>query len=285
LQAKHWEVFEMNAARSRSTCRTPVFGSGLAITLFLSGIVGATSALADDDDVDLKPGNLLVSRSVYDNNPANVVAGVTVLPPNCLPANCVTATDSGAYPFVFNNVLTDGSFGITARIVLDQLKTSGKFISSLKVELPDRPEHREEPAENQIVTSFPSKSEIALNLSLDGRVVTFMTYLAPLNALDVSNSNTPGVVDPTNPVPGSFYRVVADVDAHGRFHFTKTNAYSGNNGRAAILNDRNGANDRQCRQRCQSTAERHHHRRRCANPQRRTGAACRAKYRLADACG
>jgi hypothetical protein len=232
----------MNAARSRLTCRTPGFRSGLAITLFLSGIVGATGAFADDDDFDLKPGNLLVSRSVYDNNPGNVIAGVTVLPPNCLPANCVTATDSGAYPFVFNNVLTDGSFGITARIVLDQLKTSGKFVSSLKVELPDHPEHWEEPAENQIVTSFPSKSEIALNLSLDGRVVTFMTYLAPLNALDVSNSNTPAVVDPTNPVPGSFYRVVADVDAHGRFHFTKTNAYSGNNGRAAILNDKNGAN-------------------------------------------
>ena len=232
----------MNAARSRLTCRTPGFRCGAAITVLLSGIVGAASAFADDDDVDLKPGNLLVSRSVYDNNPANVVAGVTQLPPNCLPANCVTATDSGAYPFVFNNVLTDGSFGITARIVLDQLKTSGKLINSLKVELPDRPEHREEPAENQIVTSFPSKSEIALNLSLDGRVVTFMTYLAPLNALDVSNSNTPAVVDPTNPVPGSYYRVVADVDAHGRFHFTKTNAYSGNNGRAAILNDKNGAN-------------------------------------------
>ena len=43
-------------------------------------------------------------------------------------------------------------------------------------------------------------------------------------------------------MPGSFYRVVADVDARGRFHYTKTNAYSGNNGRAAILNNRNGLN-------------------------------------------
>jgi hypothetical protein len=57
---------KMNAARSRLTCRTPGFRSGLAITLFLSGIVGATGAFADDDDFDLKPGNLLVSRSVYD---------------------------------------------------------------------------------------------------------------------------------------------------------------------------------------------------------------------------
>src|SRR6202045_2795495 len=46
---------------------------------------------------------------------------------------------------------------------------------------------------------------------------------------------------PPIPVPESFSRVVAEVDAHGHFHFTKTNAYSGNNGRAAILNDKNGA--------------------------------------------
>jgi hypothetical protein len=69
-----------------------------------------------------------------------------------------------------------------------------------------------------------------------------MGYLAPVNALDVSNSNTPAVVDPTNPVPSSYSRVVVAVNAQGEFHFTKTNAYSGNNGRAAVLNDTNGAN-------------------------------------------
>jgi len=151
----------MNVARSRFSCRMSAFRSGIAVALFLSGIVGATVALAGDDDFGLRPGNLLVSRSVYDNNAANVVAGVTQLPPNCLPANCVTATDSGAYPFVFNNVLTDGSFGITSRIVLDQIKTSGKFVNSLKVELPDGFDRHEAPNENQIVTSFPSKSEMA----------------------------------------------------------------------------------------------------------------------------
>jgi hypothetical protein len=95
---------------------------------------------------------------------------------------------------------------------------------------------------DQVVTSFSSKSEIALNLSTDGRVVSFMGYLAPIDAIDVSNSNTPTVLDASNPVPGSNYRVVGEVDAHGRFQFTKTNAYSGNNGRAAIRNDKNGAN-------------------------------------------
>ncbi|MGH9121258.1 MAG: hypothetical protein ACRDYC_04815, partial [Acidimicrobiales bacterium] len=69
----------------------------------------------------------------------------------------------------------------------------------------------------------------------------FMGYVAPVGTLDVSNSNTPRVVDPTNPVTGQYYRVVATVDAQGKVRFTETNAYSGNNGRAAILNDTNGA--------------------------------------------
>jgi hypothetical protein len=92
-----------------------------------------------------------------------------------------------------------------------------------------------------MVGSFSSKSEVALNLSTDGQYVTFMGYLAPIDALDVSNSNTPGVIDPTNPVNEANFRVVAQVDGHGKFGFTKTNAYSGNNGRAAILNNTNGA--------------------------------------------
>jgi hypothetical protein len=229
----------MNVARSRRFAGPMAFRSSLAVTLFLSGVVGATGALADDDDVGFRPGNLLISRSVYDNNPANVVAGTTMLPPNCVAPNCVTATAGGSYPYIWNNSLVDGSFGITAKIVLDQLKPSGELINSLEV--PNSSDHRVSPTADQMVTSFSSKSEIALNLSTDGRVVTFMGYLAPVDALDVSNSNTPAVVDPTNPVPGSYSRVVAEVDEHGRFRFTKTNAYSGNNGRAAILNDQNSA--------------------------------------------
>jgi hypothetical protein len=73
-----------------------------------------------------------------------------------------------------------------------------------------------------MVTSFSSKSELALNLSTDNQFVTFMGYLAPINALDVSNSNTPGVLDPTNPVPGQYSRVVAQVDGKGKFRFTKS---------------------------------------------------------------
>ena len=239
----------MNVLGSRVSNWTPAFRTGLAVTVFLSGVVGATGAFADDDDIGFRPGNsfgpgnLLISRSVYDNNPANVVAGTTLLPPNCVAPNCVTATDSGAYPYVFNNVLADGSFGITSRIVLDQLKPSGKFVNSLEVEVTHREEHRDQPTRERIVTSFPSKSEIALNLSTDGRRVTFMGYLAPVNAIDVSNSNTPGGGS-TRPIRSRALlpRGRVEVDAFGSFHFTETNAYSGNNGRAAILNDETGAN-------------------------------------------
>jgi hypothetical protein len=68
-----------------------------------------------------------------------------------------------------------------------------------------------------------------------------MGYAAAIDQLDVSNSNTPGVVDPTNPVGINAYRVVGEVDARGSFRFTESNAYSGNNGRAAVLNNTNGA--------------------------------------------
>ena len=227
----------MNATRRHISAR-PRSRSGLAASLVIC-LLAAGPALAEDDDAHFRPGNLLVSRIVYDNNPANVVAGVTQLPPNCVAPGCVTATDNGSYPNVWNNALVDPSFGITSKIMLDQMTRFGAVIGSLEV--PNSSQRGVRPTKDQMVGSFSSKSELALNLSLDRRSVTFMGYLAPIDAIDVSNSNTPAAVDPTNPVPGQDFRVVAEVDRHGEFHFTKTNAYSGNNGRAAILNDENGA--------------------------------------------
>src|SRR6516164_8130094 len=65
-----------------------------------------------------------------------------------------------------------------------------------------------------------SKSELALNLSPDGKYVSFMGYVAQPDTLDVSNSNTPGVIDPTNPVPGAYYREVALLARNGKFGYT-----------------------------------------------------------------
>ncbi len=54
---------------------------------------------------------------------------------------------------------------------------------------------------------------MALNLSTDGKLLTFMGYVAPVNTIDASNSNTPGAVDSTNPVGINFFRAVATVDS------------------------------------------------------------------------
>ncbi len=80
-----------------------------------------------------------------------------------------------------------------------------------------------------------------MHLSTDGRYLTFMGYVTPVNTIDASASNTPGEIDPTNPVGEYIYRAVAQVDKERNFHFTETNAYTGDNGRVAILNNINGA--------------------------------------------
>ena len=182
-------------------------------------------------------GNLVLSRSVYTGDKSAIVVGQT-LPPVC-PASAeaaskgactgAKATDNGGYAStdsannIFNNNKIDGSFGITSPIFLDQLTPSGATVNSFAV------------PSNMIVTSFSSKSELGLNLSTDGSVITFMGYVTAPNTVDVSNSNTPGVYDPTNPAGGSYFRAVAQVGANGAMQVTPTNAYSGNNGRAAIL--------------------------------------------------
>ena len=163
---------------------------------------------------------------------------------------CGVATDNGEYPNlldthnVWNNANSDASFGVTSPIFLDDITTNGWQLGTLPIPT------------NQMVTSFTSKSELALNRSVDGQSITFMGYrggvgcggstVSPTrpNLLDVSQSNTPGVCDPTNPVittfqsnpvvPAAYYRAVAEVDADGHMSFTDGNAYSGDNGRAAI---------------------------------------------------
>jgi hypothetical protein len=189
----------------------------------------------------LLPGNLLVSRTVYSNNPANVKVG-EVLPPDCAATTGGCSAPAGApfdgtYPAVWNNDLYDASFGITSKIFLDEITPFGSPLKTIAV-----PAQVSEgrTAADHLVTSFSSKSELALNLSTDGRFITFMGYVAPPDSLDVSNSNTPAAIDVTNPVGTAFWRAVAQMDSRGRFQFTETNAYSGNNGRAAILNNSGG---------------------------------------------
>src|SRR5579863_9330036 len=112
-----------------------------------------------------QPGNLVVSRTVYDNNP-NVIQVGTLLPPNCgkTMGGCSgPAVNDGTYPYVWNNALLDGSFGITSKITLDQMTTTGTLIDSLEV-----PSSAAGNADH-LVTSFSSKSELGLQLSTDNK--------------------------------------------------------------------------------------------------------------------
>ena len=162
----------------------------------------------------LQPGNLLLFTSNY--AAPVIVPGSTVLPPGCTAASaaasgvpCSTAGYNNVFPKVFNNDADDGSFGITSPITLDELRPStGDVLDTIPVPTSD------------LVTSFSSKSEGALNLSTNGRYLSFMGYAAPSATLDASASNAPGEVDPTNPVTSSYYRTVATLNSRGRFHFT-----------------------------------------------------------------
>jgi len=229
-------------SNSRRTIHT-LAQATTVLGLALASLAAGAQQNRDHRDKDhFAPGNLVVSRSVYDNNPANVKVG-TILPPNCASTQggCGAATGApynGTYPGVFNDVLYDPSFGITSRIFLDQITPDGRFLDSLEV--PNSLDRGIKSTSDQLVTSFSSKSEIALHLSTDHRALTFMGYVAPVNTIDVSNSNTPLALDPTNPVGQEFLRGVATVDRNGHFNFTESNAYSGNNGRAVILNNTEG---------------------------------------------
>jgi hypothetical protein len=164
------------------------------------------------------------------------------------PTTYATAVAPGQYPLLFNNDGPDGSFAVNTPIDLFDVSLSGRRLGIVHVPT------------SGMTTSFSSKSELAINAATDGQSVSFLAYGAPTGQFDASNSNTPGVHDFTNPdvsSPGvtpeslatgvatntsgnGFYRVVGDLHSDGKWSFTDTNSYSGDNGRAALLNASDG---------------------------------------------
>ncbi len=282
-----------------------VFAAILATAVTLGSFPVKVNAQENDRDQDFHnqfygfvPGSIVLSGTVYVGN-ANTVTAGEVLPYGCLntgpvtnpnpatvnvpllPADqtasttttaatvsCGYASDNGEAPNlndnhnVWNNANTDSNFGVSSPIVLWDLSTDGAFLGALHV------------PSNEIVTSFSSKSELALNRSADGRSLTFMGYrggpgcpvltldpttniltqgtnVGPIsptapNLLDVSASNTPGLCDPTNPAvasyagapnPTAYYRSIAEVDAWGHILYTDGDAYSGDNSRGVVKAD------------------------------------------------
>jgi len=177
---------------------------------------------------------LLVSRAVYD--PTFTVTGT--LPFNATPettnAAPVTAVTPGTYPNVFTTegVTADANFGVTSDMVIDQW-AAGATSPTQYLDVTAAAKQ----SGFDFTTSFASKSELALNLSQDGTAITFNGYNTPIDSIDRSNSNTPGVIDPTNTdIAPATYRTVAQLNLTTKaLTFTNTNAYSGNNGRASVL--------------------------------------------------
>jgi hypothetical protein len=185
------------------------------------------------DDSFLQSGALIISSSIYDGS-TGAVASLQVGTPL---ANTNTATipaiSDNNYVSIWNNDTVDGSFGVTSPIYLTAVDPySGRLLNRLRV-----------PTE-LVVTSFSSKSELALHLRQDehGKHLVFVGYASPgVGALDVSNADAVAGQDPTNPVSfafGSnyaFHRTIVSLDDDGHFAFTPTINYGGNNGRAALL--------------------------------------------------
>ncbi len=181
-------------------------------------------------------GNLVVARTVYD--PAFVVSGA--LPFDATPeatnppVSTVNAVTPGTFPNVFTNDTNDGAFSVMTNMYLDQWPaaaasaTSSTNITAAAAAL----------ATPEIFSvSFASQSGMGLNVSPDGKTLTFMGYNAAPNKLDITNTNTPGVVDASNTdIQTSTYRTVGQISvATGQVAFTHTNAYSGDDARAAVL--------------------------------------------------
>jgi hypothetical protein len=200
-----------------------------------AAVAGETSFRGPDinGQFQLEHDSLIISSSTYDPNKGAVsTLAIGTLLPNSATATTL-AVASNNYVTVWNNATVDGSFGVTSPIELSDVDAfSG------------RPLHKIRVPEEAVVTSFSSKSELGLHIATDwrGSRVTFVGYAgAGVGALDVSNSDAVPGQDPTNPVTFAFGtnyafpRTIVSLDEHGRFAYTPTVDYGGNNGRSALL--------------------------------------------------
>ena len=193
----------------------------------------AASPVAHARQPFLLPNSLVISSTTYDRKHGAIAALAigTTLPGSDTATSAATAGSN--YVEVWNNETPDGSFGVTSPIFLTDIEPhSGHVFGTLRVPT------------DQVVTSFSSKSELGLHVAGAGprsRLVFVAYGRAGVGALDVSNSDAVAGQDPTNPVTFAygdsyaFPRTIVAVDARGRFSYTPTVDYGGNNGRSALL--------------------------------------------------
>ena len=134
------------------------------------------------------------------------------------------ARSGESFPLIFND---PNVTGIEGKIFLDTFRPDPGSYRLGSIALTDL-------TNGAVTTSFSSKSEGSLHLSVDGHSLTYMGYIGPAGAEGVSNSEQPAATLTTNTAP-SFDRAVALIGATGAVSFTReTNAFSGDNPRGAI---------------------------------------------------
>jgi hypothetical protein len=215
----------MNVRSSIASAVSLLVGSGAAAFMPVS--------IAAADDSFLQPGSLIISSSNYEGRIGAVASLMVGTPLANTNTATIAAVSDNNYVTVWNNDTVDASFGVTSPIFLTAVDpNSGRVLNRLSVPT------------GQVVTSFSSKSELALHLGRDehGNHLVFVGYAsAGVGALDVSNSDAVAGQDPTNPVSfafGSnyaFHRTIVSLEDDGQFSYTPTINYGGNNGRAALL--------------------------------------------------
>jgi hypothetical protein len=233
LQSAGLHLLASNKVEVYMRTLPPTAITGLQFCGFAASTLCASGAVAQGDQPFLRPNSLVVSSSTYDRSQgaiASLKVGTTL--PSKATATATAIADN-TYVNVWNNASVDASFGVTSPIRLTDLEPhSGHVFRSLVVPT------------DQVVTSFPSKSELGLHVSRDkqGLHLVFVGYgAAGIGALDVSNSDAVMGQDPTNPVSfafGSGYafpRTIVSMDKRGHFYYTPTINYGGNNGRSALL--------------------------------------------------
>jgi hypothetical protein len=155
-----------------------------------------------------------------------VVSRVQYVAPSPLPA------PPNTFPQIFSNSAVSG---IQGNIFLDYYGTKPGAPRRGSLPLTATSVAQGQP----ITTSFSSKSEGSLHLSLDGRYLTYMGYNALAGLEGVSNSETTNPAAQISGATGPFYdRAVALVKYDGTVSVTPQNfAYSGDNPRGAISLD------------------------------------------------
>jgi hypothetical protein len=199
--------------------------------ILAAGVVGTVPAFAQQA-LGTYGGDLLVSSSTYIDPGFSIGTAL----PNSAGVNATAGSafcaSSNCSVNVWNNDIADANFGITAAITLQDVNANNGNVDN-SVNLTSL-------AASQgvnLVTSFSSKSELAVNLSADGSSITLMGYNSTTGQLDISNSATPGAAEPGNTDTATATdRSIAQLNlSSNALQVTNTNAYSGNNGRAAIL--------------------------------------------------